>query len=176
MFKEIHFTNEWHNGDIHMSRGIIKNIIQRYPNAGYYYHHKHGKRLLQDMPGFYTEDCVNYPDIATIVDDKLYINTWVGQFLPNGKQLCSWGCNCNSNKELLNHVLKFLNKDAILANELDLIPTIDFTKFDVSNIDNFLKNNTNKKILICNGETLSGPYRDWETDRKSTRLNSSHRL
>ena len=24
-------------------------------------------------------------------------------------------------------------------------------------------------------ETCDGPYRDWETDRKSTRLNSSHR-
>lgn len=156
MFKEIHIVNDWHNGDIHMSRGIIKNIMQRYPDADYYYHHKHGKKLLQDIPGVYVEDSVSYPDIATIIDDKLFINTWVGQFLPNGKQLCSWGCNCNSNKELLNHVLKFLNKKSILANELDLIPSIDFSKFDVSNVDNFLKNNTNKKILICNGETLSG--------------------
>lgn len=156
MFKEIHFINDWHNGDVHMSRGIIKNIIRCYPNATYYYHHKHGEKLLQDMPGFYTEESVNYPDIATIIDDKLYINTWVGQFLPNGIQLCSWGCNCNSNKELLNHVLKFLNKNAFLANELDLLPSIDFTKFNVSSIDEFLKNNTNKKVLICNGETLSG--------------------
>ena len=27
----------------------------------------------------------------------------------------------------------------------------------------------------CDWETFNGPYRDWETDRKSTRLNSSHR-
>ena len=27
-----------------------------------------------------------------------------------------------------------------------------------------------------NGFAFSGGYRDWETDRKSTRLNSSHRL
>ena len=24
------------------------------------------------------------------------------------------------------------------------------------------------------GKSITGPYRDWETDRKSTRLNSSH--
>ena len=27
---------------------------------------------------------------------------------------------------------------------------------------------------ISKGTRLTGPYRDWETDRKSTRLNSSH--
>ena len=32
----------------------------------------------------------------------------------------------------------------------------------------FLKGDTNIKYLVDNG------YRDWETDRKSTRLNSSH--
>ena len=31
-------------------------------------------------------------------------------------------------------------------------------------------------ILSWFGVTLSFAYRDWETDRKSTRLNSSHRL
>jgi len=156
MFKEIHFINDWHNGDIHMSRGIIKNIMRLYPDADYFYHHKHGKKSLQDIPGTYLNDSVNYSDIITIVDNKLYINTWMGQFLPNGKQLCSWGCNCNSNKELLNYILTVLNKNIPLVNELDLIPHIDFSKFDIKNIDIFLKNNTNKKILICNGETLSG--------------------
>ena len=29
-------------------------------------------------------------------------------------------------------------------------------------------------IFLCLGEWDSGSYRDWETDRKSTRLNSSH--
>ena len=31
------------------------------------------------------------------------------------------------------------------------------------------------RLIGVNGGTGSGAYRDWETDRKSTRLNSSHR-
>ena len=31
------------------------------------------------------------------------------------------------------------------------------------------------KVWIENSSSLEGAYRDWETDRKSTRLNSSHR-
>ena len=31
-------------------------------------------------------------------------------------------------------------------------------------------------VCVCERERDRGPYRDWETDRKSTRLNSSHRL
>ena len=30
------------------------------------------------------------------------------------------------------------------------------------------------KVIIRDGVSLNGGYRDWETDRKSTRLNSSH--
>jgi hypothetical protein len=156
MFKEIHFFNDWHNGDIHLSRGIIKNVIQHYPEAICFFHHKHGNKSLQDLPVIYSEEIIDYPDIVTIIDDKLYINTWMGKFLPNGKQLCSWGCNCESNKQLLNHILEVLGKNKFLINELDLIPFIDFSKFDIKNINDFLKNNTNKKILICNGDTMSG--------------------
>lgn len=157
MFKEIHFQNCGHNGDIHISRGIVKNIIQHYPDAMYHYHHNCGPKILQDMPIIYHKDYINYPDIVNIIDDKLFINTWVGQVLPNKKQLCStWGCNCVAIKELLNHVLTVIKKDKFLVNEFDVLPSIDFSKFDVSHIDEFLKNNLNKKILICNGDCLSG--------------------
>jgi hypothetical protein len=157
MFKEIHFYNCGHNGDIHLSRGIVKNIIEHYPDATCYYHHDFGPKILQDMPIIYCPDSINYEDIVTIIDDKLFINTWVGKVLPNNKQLCStWGCNCEAIKELLNHILTVVKKDKFLANEFDVIPSIDFTKFDVSNIDKFLKNNFNKKILICNGDCWAG--------------------
>lgn len=158
MFKEIHFINDWHNGDIHNSRGVIKNIIQHFPDAEYYHHHKHGKKVLQDIPGIYSDELLGekFKEIVTIIDDKVYINTWLGLVLPNKIQLCSWGCNCISNKELLNHILITLNKDKFLSNEFDTIPDINFLKFNVSNVDTFLKTHKNKKILVCNGETLSG--------------------
>ena len=32
-----------------------------------------------------------------------------------------------------------------------------------------------RDVVIARGHESKPPYRDWETDRKSTRLNSSHR-
>ena len=41
----------------------------------------------------------------------------------------------------------------------------------------FVKNRTNQKqVLQVDGELVELLYRDWETDRKSTRLNSSHEI
>ena len=42
-------------------------------------------------------------------------------------------------------------------------------KTDVMKLEKYIANNQDS-IIYCN----PGQYRDWETDRKSTRLNSSH--
>ena len=64
---------------------------------------------------------------------------------------------------------KFGEKDA----------TINAIRVDISILEEarpYLKNDFNKTIQLESSlEILRGkPYRDWETDRKSTRLNSSH--
>jgi len=155
-FKEIHFFNLCNKGDIHSSRGIVKNIIKTYPTLPIFYHHKHGNKLLQDVQLNYSKELFDFKDILTIVNDKLYINTWLGQKRPDGVQFCStWGCNCISNKELLNYILELLGKKIFDNTEFDVIPTIDYSKFNVTNIDNYIKQNK-KNILVCNGPVLSG--------------------
>ena len=39
---------------------------------------------------------------------------------------------------------------------------------------NTLGDNNKMKVAMRDYERSTHPYRDWETDRKSTRLNSSH--
>jgi len=155
-FKEIHFFNTCNKGDIHSSRGIVKNIIKTYPTLSIFYHHRHGSKLLQDITLNYSKELVDFKEILTVIDEKLYINTWLGQKRSDGIQFCStWGCNCISNKELLNYILELLDKKIFDFNEFDVLPTIDYSKFNTSNIDNYIKQN-NKNVLICNGPVLSG--------------------
>jgi hypothetical protein len=157
LFDEIHFFNPCNKGDIHSSRGVIKNIIRTYPNLKIFYHHKHGHKLLKDMPIIYTNENCELRDISSVTDNKLYINTWLGQKRNDGVQFCStWGCNCISNKELLNHILNLLDKNILEFNEFDVLPTIDYTGFNIKNINEYVKNNTKNKVLICNGPVLSG--------------------
>jgi hypothetical protein len=89
----------------------------------------------------------------------LYINTWIG---------CFWdifcehgGINMNSLWHQWDKILDTINghfntEISLRADKESYLPKIDFTKFDVSSIDEFLKTHTNKKILICNGPPKSG--------------------
>ena len=44
----------------------------------------------------------------------------------------------------------------------------------INTIDDLNKRNIGFKVLSGQGVNIDTTYRDWETDRKSTRLNSSH--
>ena len=49
----------------------------------------------------------------------------------------------------------------------------ELNDYDKTQIDNWLKENVIANLYNTN--PINPAYRDWETDRKSTRLNSSHR-
>jgi hypothetical protein len=47
--------------------------------------------------------------------------------------------------------------DLELKNEKEFyLPTIDYTRFGITNVNEYLEKNKNKKIILCNGETKSG--------------------
>jgi hypothetical protein len=48
-FNNIIFFNNYHNGDIFVSRSFIKDIISKLPNNQYYYAHRNKKYLLKDL-------------------------------------------------------------------------------------------------------------------------------
>ena len=58
---------------------------------------------------------------------------------------------------------------------LSLIPSVDCVIFDLDNSDVPIRN-LGSYIISKSNVFYWTKYRDWETDRKSTRLNSSHRL
>ena len=73
----------------------------------------------------------------------------------------------------------FANSQVNSANSVSRLITLNVTNGSNSTFSNsefvvFSNGNSNSTIYKATSNNISPGYRDWETDRKSTRLNSSH--
>lgn len=158
MFKtdKIVFFNNYHNGDIHGSRGLVNNVINTYKNSVVYeYIHNRGPHHLEDIPVKYVLGDVPRTGLIYKTDNIVLINTHFGAKY-NGKQFCLNGCNSKSSMEMLNKIYKELEIQKSVTNEWELVPEIDYSFYDVNSIKTFFKKNTKPSILVCNGNVWSG--------------------
>lgn len=154
---KINFYNNWHNGDIHNSRGLITHIMKHMGVDNIYtYRHINGPKLLLDVNVQYINEQVNTNELVFYRDGELYINTWIACIDEQGHQFCSrFGCNDIGNMHLLNCIYRLLKKDIVVTDEWELVSDINYGKYINNNILNFVKSDT-KDILLCNGPVLSG--------------------
>lgn len=173
---KITFINYYNKGDIHVSRGFVKKIIEKVRSLNldikFAYSHKHDPDLLKDIQyldfdkdgllafhNFCTSQGLNpqHTDVFNI-DGNYYFNTWYAQ--KERKYLDEHGITFDTLyfifDDICKKILNFSLED-ISDNLLDFYPDIDFTKFDTKNIDNWIADNKfNKKIFVANGHSLSG--------------------
>lgn len=147
----INFYNNFNNGDVHFSRGLISLIRDNYPDYEYNFLHKNKKGLLKDLPYIkeieLDDKCVQNESV-NFYDDVIYINTWYGQnnftFFRDGG-----GCTLKTVNIIIRHIFSRLNK-TITFNEETLYPTIYFNQISLPEVkDGF-------KVLVCNNNSLSG--------------------
>lgn len=164
--KKIVFFNHAHRGDIFLSRPFVKEIVEKL-DVEFYYSHFWGEYLLKDLN-------INYIHIDTvdkipqidrhighyISEDTLYINTWIGNYFDHSKP--RYGeCNLQSiyflmYEQIFKVIRKIFQIDLNLKDIHEYFPTIDYSYFNIGNIDKYLKEDTRKKVLLCNGPALSG--------------------
>lgn len=154
------FFNNYNNGDIHVSREFVKDIIKKTNATQITYHHKNSSRLLLDIPSVTT---VNRPIIhlnksfvtKTADSDNIptyFINTWYNARSDNYKK---YGCTLKTLYENFKIIYKELGIS--IESEEYYIPSIDFSVYQIKDIDNFVYNNSKKKkIFISNCVSLSG--------------------
>ena len=155
MPKTVLFQNELHNGDIHMSRSYVMDLMNILGENNYYYHHRNSPRLLIDINGLKT---VSNPEEMHQPPD-LIISTWIGQFSFDSKG--NWikpfgGCNFVNYYNVMGQVYRSLGILDRMKPIDFYYPKIDYTQFKIQGIDEYFSCQNRKHILICNNHVNSG--------------------
>ena len=154
--KSICFFNHYHNGDLFHSKGFVKDIISSI-DTKFYYAHSMSPIVLSDL----NVEHINSPNISIFTkfentDDTVYVNTWIGCY--DNPDKCA--CTLNFNYKIYGEIYEYLNKcfssNLKLKSIENYFPSIDYSKFNCSNVDFFVESAPQQKVLFCNGPCLSG--------------------
>ncbi len=152
--KTILFYNELHNGDIHMSRPYVVDLMSILGDNDYYYLHKNNSRLLADIKGLKT---ISSEEELPKCDLK--ISTWIGQFSwnSNGEMIAPfYGCNFTNYYSVMTKVYQSIGVLKQMKPIDFYCPQIDYNQFKIEGIDNYFSNKKRKHVLICNNHVNSG--------------------
>lgn len=159
---KIIFFNHYHRGDLFTHKEYIRQIKNELDGVEFEYMHFNHPKLTRDLdiPKVGTPENLEHKTPFYQDGETLYINTWIG---------CFWdifckhgGINMNSLWYQWEKIFETINAafsvNLTLNEEKEFyLPSIDFSKFNISSIDEYLeKNKGRKKILICNGAPKSG--------------------
>ncbi len=153
---KIIFFNHYHRGDLLTHKEFIRQIKTELDGVEYEYMHFNHPKLTRDLDVPLTGDPTNLDPKTPFYQEEeaLYINTWIG---------CHWdifsqcgGINMDSLMGQWSRIFQIVNECfgtnlAINPNRDYYLPKIDFNRFDISHIDDYLeKNKDAKKIRIFN--------------------------
>lgn len=172
MTKRVVFFNYFHNGDIHVSRGLIRQIINKVkqidPNIEFAYSHKMAVDLLFDISDLKFDSnglsVVNNEHTGVLtVGDTTYINTWYGQqqFKYMNRHQISFDTLYAALNDSCKAVWGF-SLDEISTDPTTFFPIIEYNKFHIRDAQNWLNNHTGSKIFVSNGMALSDQSHNFE--------------
>lgn len=145
---KILFFNDWHNGDVHMSRPYVVDLMQLLGDCDYYYYHPNNPKLLSDIE--------NLTYVPNKIDADIIIDTWIGQYFYKGMMSPWMGCNFPSYYAVMSKVYESLKLGEFIKPIEYYLPTINYGRFYIENIDRHFRRSKKHHVLICNNGTLSG--------------------
>lgn len=178
------FFNHFHNGDIHVSRGFIRKIMEkvweRDRNVSFTYAHRNSGELLADIDrlGYGGWQGVGSEHSGCYINgETVYINTWYAQ--QQFKYMNRYGISIDclyaalddSCKMMLGFSLSDISDDPKV-----FFPTIDYSKFQIGEAVKWLNANADaKKVFISNGKVLSGQAHEFDMTGIIIRVAEKHR-
>jgi hypothetical protein len=169
MSKNIYFFQHYHNGDLFVTKEFVRQIVEELSskfNFGYY-HNNNPKTLLDlNIPLLgnterFGKDGMSFPRFIEPDADTLYINTHylVYGFSQPISLFKPVGINHDSMRLMWSHIFEKINQkfntNLKLKQKEHYIGKINFSFFDISNVDSFLKKRHTKKLLFSNGKPMS---------------------
>jgi hypothetical protein len=137
--------NVGHNGDVHLTREFVKDIMNKTKFDEYYYLHSNSPKVLCDIPNLkhskLDDNCHgSVGNTFFQVNNDIYINM-----------------TCFFDIEYYYKLYEIIyGKLQIRIENIDFyLPSINYKVLNLDNIKDFLKNNFKTKVLISNGVTKS---------------------
>lgn len=164
------FFNHFHNGDIYHSKPFVRDIIKKSGITEAFYSHNCSPWIIRDLTEAPSIPLVNI-GIETPValgQDTFFINTWVGAF----HRKIDWPSHTTLmfNYKMYQPVCKALSDQLGFKVELgpveDYYPTIDYSHYQRSTVDAFIKERPGKKVLLSNGPCQSGQVAAYNGEMK----------
>lgn len=168
---KISYYNNFGNGDLHYSREFIKFFNKQIPVETTYTHIR-CPYILRDISSKFEKHLntkIHDPNhIGLYIENEtLFFGTWIGQNY--GKWLQPNGCTINNNYKMYSYIASLLGIS--LSDEIEYIPTIDYSKYDIDNI----KIIKDKNILVSNGPCMSGQTRNFDMNPIIIELATKHK-
>lgn len=174
MITKVVFFNMFHYGDLHVSRGLVREVSKRCVAKGIKceYFHNYSNDVLKDIEDVQLVKVqYNITNITPshVVGDVLFINTWYGG---NQNIFNSYGLTFDTLYRSFKEAVKVLDIDFDSINPIDMFPSINYEKYQIENARLWLeRNNTGKrKVFISNGLTLSGQFENFSFSNIINRL------
>lgn len=157
--------NHWHNGDVHLSRGVVRQMIKKVeqiaPATEFIYSHHNPSNLLLDIPNLGFD-----PDLVNTVDqhdnlvhrnDTVFINSWYNQ--QHSRYMSRYGVSFDSLYAAFDDTCQSLwnfSLSDISTDVRDFFPVIDYEAYEIERARQWLSLHLGKKILVENGPANSG--------------------
>lgn len=174
-YKNVYFYNWFGNGDIHLSRNFVKYLSEVIPAEKFFYLHKRNPKLTLDLePKIKTIQVnPNINEYSGVIrkNEDLYINTWVGSF--DRKFYNKFGISFETNKNLYNAILDEISLEKIDVEDEELLPSIDYSKYNIDTKSTLIKEGTN--VLFCNCNSISGHANNADMNGMLDRLSNQYK-
>lgn len=169
---KIDFYQYGHNGDAITSKEFIRQVITECPMFDYTLYHTVDAKVLQDLNIKFVPLVDQFDLSKKFYRSKNYLAISIGcstytppHFGPAHKNnqppyYFKLGIHLNMLRQMWGDIFDIINEHCstnLTVREANYyLPTIDYDKFDIKKIDEFISIDSNKKILLCNGPTLTG--------------------
>lgn len=168
--KNLVFLNTFHNGDMHLCRTFVKDLINNLSSSfsNICYEHHQSPKLMNDLRikhvpliSFQGESAVFERLIHT--ENNLFLNTWIGQY--NSKYITeNGGCTLKAYYKMFEEIYFQLGLKEALKEEQFYIPEIDYSCYEnIDLIRNFMSNKQ-KNIFIANQNVKSQQIENFSFD------------
>jgi len=165
MYREICFYQYYGNGDYHNSKEFVRELVQAFPETGFFYAHLHSPYLTEDLDRIryaQPQEWIMEPSKAYVKGQAsdLYFNTWLG--LDSRNILPGIGLSLENYRKYYEYILRSAGISYKFSDNLTkYIPRINFSRlYQKSIVDAFVDGRKNI-VLVATGDVFSGQARNF---------------